>query len=613
MKRNPTKGEKIDVNVNLPKHAPWRVLDALLDDLEVCSADHVLHGAIRSRDPMRLLQHLSRYDARSIIERLGDGNLKNASSFFKLYQVGALIKKFPFKGIDTFAPALEKFQACEQQCHLYNTQNYRALVALSSKHPEYYGLLQDLQKEIRDLLGDTPDLDMVYVNGRHGPGQTAGGLFRNGAVTDYFKYSTLPYTVTSNALPHAKALLEADPQWIGALMDEYRVKNDIPMWNPIDMDLFWSFVFRIIEESEITSVPKTALIDRFIAMEATFNVFLQLGVDHVIREKLKSNWGYDLNTQEKNQNYAHEGSVADNLATLDLKGASDTISLMICYLLLPPGWLDLLLDLRMSCGKIKKTGETVVFSKMSSMGNGFTFVLESLIFGACTRVAMRRSKSQGKSAVYGDDLICPSGAAKLLIDILGLCGFEINEEKSFVSGPFRESCGKDFYLGHNVRPFFISDAFATVPQLFHIVNSLKLLEKRCEWPWDIRLNRTISLLLTWIPPDFRAEYRGPTTDSTDTHLFSEEPLRKNGRGYRYFNCLIERPMSFHGSKFFFRKLMCRPKSVSDFCWWDFLFIPDRPIEKWDWRKKFSRGNAFDVTKRDHTFFKRMRSYVPDRY
>lgn len=608
--------ERLDISVSLPKDAALRIFREMLSDLDVCALDYELHAALRARDIPKLLKRLSRYDARSIVSRL-DTTKANVSTFAKLYQVGALIKKYPFAGLDTFTPAFEKFSLLEERCRLFNTQNYRALLSLNKSHPDFFGILNDLRKEVYDLIGDAPDIDSVYANGLHGPGQTAGGQFTDGKVTEYFKYTELPYTVSTNALPHAKAAIETDPRWIGGLLDWYRESKSIPQWSPIKMDDFWLAVLRVVDCSEITSVPKTALTDRFIAMEPTLNVFLQLGVDRVLREKLRVSWGYDLNDQTKNQELAREGSLTNLLATLDLVGASDCIALMLVFLLFPPQWVALLLDLRMERGHIKKLDRYIHFNKLSSMGNGYTFVIESIIFGAATRVAMKRTRCYGKSAVYGDDIICPSGAVNLLVEILNLLGFEVNSEKSFTDGPFRESCGADFYLGHNVRPLFITKQFADVPSLFHIANSFKMLDEDWEWPYGHTFTRSRNLVLSWIPPDFRKRCRGPRSDSTNTHLFCDEPLQRDGKGYRYFSALVERPLQFKPKrvdgymKFHLRKLMVQPKAVER-TWWDFIFIPERPIDKWDWRKKLARGNAFDITRRDHTFFKVVRSYLPDK-
>ena len=612
-----SKPSSVSVDVEVPNDAAFRIIRTVLDDLEVCTSDHQLFAAIRGRNVEKLLGCISRYDARSIIGRLSS-TPADVSTFAKLYQVGALIKKYPFQGLDTFSPALKKFLQCEERCRLFNTQNYRALLKLSKAHPDFYGVVEDLRKEIYGLIGDAPDIESVYVNGLHGPGQSAGGLMQDGKVTEYFKYTTIPYTVSANARTHAIAAISSDPRWIGGLMDLYRESNSIPKWEPISMGAFWDYVLKVQDFSEITSVPKTALIDRFIAMEPVMNVFLQLGVDRVLREKLLESWGYDLNDQRKNQELAKEGSIYNTFATLDLVGASDTIALLLVFLLFPAAWVDLLIDLRMAKGRIKKTNTEITFSKLSSMGNGYTFAIESIIFGACTRVAMKRSKCMGKSAVYGDDIVCPSGAVNLLVSILNLCGFEVNSEKSFTEGPFRESCGADFYLGHNVRPLFITKAFGNVPSLFHLVNSFKVLEERWEWPYGHTFKRTISQLLTWIPPYFRTKCRGPRSESTDTHLFCDEPLQSDRRGYRFFFRLVERPLPYKPRRlegyrtFHLRKLMAKLQPSTS-TWWDFLFVPERPIEKWDWRKKFDRGNVFDITRRGHTYHRIVRSYLPEKW
>lgn len=90
------------------------------------------------------------------------------------------------------------------------------------------------------------------------------------------------------------------------------------------------------------------------------------------------------------------------------------------------------------------------------MGNGYTFELESLIFLSLTRAACDVfGVNSSDVSVYGDDIICPSDVVPLLIQVLNLVGFEVNHSKSFVAGPFRESCGKDWFLGELVRPLFI--------------------------------------------------------------------------------------------------------------------------------------------------------------
>ena len=91
------------------------------------------------------------------------------------------------------------------------------------------------------------------------------------------------------------------------------------------------------------------------------------------------------------------------------------------------------------------------------MGNAFTFELETLIFWCLTRAVVEELQlsQNGRVFAYGDDIICPTEAVPLLYKVLDFCGFTVNTEKSFTSGPFRESCGGDYFLGFDIRPYYV--------------------------------------------------------------------------------------------------------------------------------------------------------------
>jgi hypothetical protein len=75
-------------------------------------------------------------------------------------------------------------------------------------------------------------------------------------------------------------------------------------------------------------------------------------------------------------------------------------------------------------------------------------------------------------SVYGDDIIVPSAAAGRLAGLLEYLGFTPNAKKSYATGPFRESCGKHYYLGHDITPFYVKRAPKTLVDLFKIHNQL---------------------------------------------------------------------------------------------------------------------------------------------
>jgi hypothetical protein len=111
------------------------------------------------------------------------------------------------------------------------------------------------------------------------------------------------------------------------------------------------------------------------------------------------------------------------------------------------------------------------------MGNGFTFELESLIFYAvvkatCEEMGLNDFEINRSVAVYGDDIIVPRAVAPQLYERLTLFGFAVNEDKSFTKGFFFESCGADYYDGHDVRPFFLRRDILTIKDMYFLLNSL---------------------------------------------------------------------------------------------------------------------------------------------
>lgn len=203
----------------------------------------------------------------------------------------------------------------------------------------------------------------------------------------------------------------------------------------------------VVEGNRVTTVPKNAKTDRVIAIEPDWNMFFQRGIGGAIRYRLRKRLGLlKPDSQLTHQKLARLGSQDGRLATIDLRCASDSLSLALCEALLPADWFAAMLQCRSNQGIAR--GETVVYEKISSMGNGFTFELETLIFWALSRAVVET----GLVSVYGDDIIVPTELAEEVIFLLGQAGFETNPKKTFISGPFRESCGGHYFAGHDVTP-----------------------------------------------------------------------------------------------------------------------------------------------------------------
>ncbi len=199
---------------------------------------------------------------------------------------------------------------------------------------------------------------------------------------------------------------------------------------------------------------------------------LQRSVGNWIRKRLRK-FGVNLNDQTENQRLAKVGSISGTCATIDLASASDTISDRVVWDLLPHQWYVVLDSLRSKRGTLP-SGELIRWEKFSSMGNGFTFELESLLFWAISRaVVMANNDDISLLSIYGDDIIVPTGSAANLITVLTDFGFSTNVDKSFVSGPFRESCGRHYHNGIDVTPFYIRKPINSVPRVIWLLNSLR--------------------------------------------------------------------------------------------------------------------------------------------
>lgn len=216
----------------------------------------------------------------------------------------------------------------------------------------------------------------------------------------------------------------------------------------------------------LTPVPKTAKAPRLIAIEPTSMQYMQQGLLSAIEEEFGSD---DLLThflgwhdQTPNQRLAREGSITGTLATLDLKEASDRVSAQLVWTMMR-GWQPLreAVDACRS-RKVDVPGHGVIrLAKFASMGSALTFPIESMVFLAIifssigqqlnTSVTRKFIQSfRNRVRVYGDDIIVPVEFVRGVYTELETFGFRVNGGKSFWTGKFRESCGKEFYAGYDV-------------------------------------------------------------------------------------------------------------------------------------------------------------------
>lgn len=394
--------------------------------------------------------------------------------------------------IDREAAAYQSFLESEETCRSLNDKLLSGQ-PLPEKGAE--PILMIARRKIEAILGECPTLEDLPV--AFGPGAAATCRKRTSAR---WKLSTPPSISRSAAEYGVSRFAQLVPRWVapfGALR---------------------------VTVGELDFVPKNYKTHRSIVMEPSLTGALQRAVGTVLKRKLLRA-GIDLTDQRINRERARLGSLFGTYATLDLSRASDSISYALVMELLPKDWFELLDSLRTPVVRYKNT--LIELEKFSSMGNGYTFELESLLFYVLADAVAVHLDLPRDISVYGDDIIVPPNLGRALLDWLPVFGFTPNAEKSFLEGPFRESCGFDSFLGIDVRPYYLKGRFT-----YHRVMSFhNFLQRK---PWFDPNGTVRELLRGSLPPYFRIW--GPDGYG-DGHLVSGDPAstlkpwkRKDGWG-----------------------------------------------------------------------------------
>lgn len=415
-------------------------------------------GYLRSKRYDLLLEFADSY---------GGAAQSTAENHYLANQLAALIKKVPRDlrhfGIDPEKAALDKFRLAEKRCRRYNL-----IFRLERKLGyERASQLRDYSRRwIQKVLGATPKLSKIWPLCDFGPGASVGV---SGNATHLGAKLLAPsWSVTPTALPYALAALRSNPQ----MWELLNKQDENARHFSFDPELFAQNLRDKVNEvdyNKITLVPKTAKVHRTIAVEPLLNGYLQKGVDVFMRQRL-SRFGIDLTDQSRNQELARIGSIPaeDPYSTIDLSEASDSISSELVKDLLPLDWYLFLNNIRSPSYTLN--GVKTRYEKFCSMGNGFCFPLETLIFSSVCEAVYKMANRSADYSVYGDDIIVRGSVAREVLKYLRVLGFRHNPKKTFLEGPFRESCGADWYLGEDVRPVTMKDIPGDIPEYFSFHN-----------------------------------------------------------------------------------------------------------------------------------------------
>lgn len=441
-----------------------------------------------------------------------------AARYFKDSQACNFLRKSPLLPGLTAGKRREAaevtFDECETMCASTNylLKHLRVRLESASVTPfeSRLGSILDRARQICGrVLGRLPD----DYHGRFGPG-TSVELKGSVYATTADKVSITPSTT-----PEARALFEHDfwrTHW-----GRRRMELGLPLPG-------------LVRGNRFTTVPKDASKDRGICVEPLGNLWVQLGIGGELKRRLSQvglhvgkqaerviqhNWlSWDLarDGQYHHQQMAREGSIGKGWSTIDLSNASDTVALELVRWVIPPDWFELLAALRSPYTLFKS--KWVRLEKFSSMGNGFTFELESLIFAAL--VAAATGLKVGEQVFsYGDDILVPDEHAASALAVLKAVGFTPNERKSYTAGPFRESCGGDFFSGIEVRSCYADQEFREPTDWVVLHNQLRA--RGLQGPV---LQRCVQMLPS------RLRLYGPTRLG-DVVLHGPHRARRNRRGW----------------------------------------------------------------------------------
>jgi len=389
-----------------------------------------------------------------------------------------------FKGLtfdrDLDEVALEKFKKFESLCKSTNDR-FRNLALDPKFQGKAVWLHNAIIRKIARILGDY-SADELIEKPDWGPGASTLIKRRDASPAKKFRCETGITRDLYNLIPW-EAIEVCFPLWANQLVDSgfpnFQVGN------------------------KVITVPKDASTNRVIAIEPGINLWFQKSIGEMVRSRLQR-YGVDLRYQSRNQELARLGSVSLNLATIDLSSASDSIASSVVEALLPRRWYLLMDACRSHYGTL--SGSLLHWEKFSSMGNAFTFELETLIFYAVASCcAEYHHLGTSEVSAYGDDVIVPTACLKTFAEMLEFYGFVLNVKKSHFDSPFRESCGAHFFSGIDVKPIYLKDKVTSVPAVYRLANAVRRFAHRSSLRYgcDARFRPVFELLVNSVSKPYR--------------------------------------------------------------------------------------------------------------
>lgn len=440
----------------------------------------------------------------------------DANSVLWLRRILALFYKYetPYtpeqehKTIDAFKKAEEDLTDCIADLRNWSSDVHRNTIRRRDRHSrterlkacitsdrsEYAGTVI---REARILLSNLfSSFDPYDITPRHGPGVVA----TKQRLWDKFRWSNVSSRIT-DVYPFDAYFCVSQ----GHVCDSYKSFDALG-----DTD----------HAAQVLLVPKDSRGPRLISCEPVDFQWIQQGLRSAIYRLVETHELTKFNVfftdQGPNQRGALLGSMHGRYATLDLKEASDRVSLDLVRLLFPEH-LHRFLEAARSQATLLPNGEKLTLKKYAPMGSALCFPIMALTIWAILTASTEDADTRESILVYGDDVIVPTAFAESAISSLELFGLRINHDKSCTQGFFRESCGTDAFQGLDVTPVRLRTVWDTTPSpnvyASWIAYANSFYDRRCYHTYE-EIVRRLEAVYGPIPGEDMLGTRG---DDAETH------------------------------------------------------------------------------------------------
>jgi len=301
----------------------------------------------------------------------------------------------------------------------------------------------------------TAGFDIEHIRPKHGPGATSDTPIPR-------KWLERPRLVNG----HAQRGIGSQSQLLGTA-GSYRWFNpdhcfdDPTAVKPMDLYEGW-LKPPSRRRAKVILVPKDSRGPRLISAEPAYAQFIQQGIQRWMYNAIERHpytaGHVNFTDQTVNRRLALKGSLSGEWATLDLKEASDrvTMALVSCLFSGNHSLLTAIHAVR-SDFTVLPDGTELKLVKHAPMGSALCFPVMSLsiwsiLVAGLIALGEKPSDATDSVYVYGDDIIVPARFYDVSIRLLERYGLLVNKAKSFRGKGFLESCGCDAFLGHDVTP-----------------------------------------------------------------------------------------------------------------------------------------------------------------